>query len=210
MKKNKMMRLASLLLVAVLLTTSVIGGTFAKYVTTAEGSDSARVARWGFEGNTIEIDDLFAAAYDGTVASANGTDKVIAPGTKGSTTISFVPAKGTPEVDYSIAVSATTNADTATNTIIKNENITWALYKSGEEASANWGSFSELLTSINGLSQTTVEANSLPTLNDTYVIAWNWEFYTDADADVVDTGMGNAATLETIDLTISITATQID
>ena len=43
MKKNKMMRLASFLLIAVLLTTSVISGTFAKYVTTDAQWDSARV-----------------------------------------------------------------------------------------------------------------------------------------------------------------------
>ena len=47
MKKNKMMRTASGLLVATLLTTSMISGTFAKYTTQDEASDSARVAKWG-------------------------------------------------------------------------------------------------------------------------------------------------------------------
>ena len=47
MKKNRMMRVASALLVAVLLTTCAISGTFAKYVTTESGSDFARVAKWG-------------------------------------------------------------------------------------------------------------------------------------------------------------------
>ena len=48
MKKNRMMRLAAFLLVCVLLTTSVISGTYAKYVSTTTDSDSARVAKWGF------------------------------------------------------------------------------------------------------------------------------------------------------------------
>ena len=48
MKKNKMMRIASVLLVAVLLSTCAISGTFAKYVTTDSGSDSARVAKFAF------------------------------------------------------------------------------------------------------------------------------------------------------------------
>ena len=48
MRKNKFMRAASGLLVAVLLTTCVISGTFAKYTSTSTGTDSARVARWGF------------------------------------------------------------------------------------------------------------------------------------------------------------------
>ena len=47
MKKNKMMRIASVLLVAVLISTCAISGTFAKYVTRAEGTDTARVAKWG-------------------------------------------------------------------------------------------------------------------------------------------------------------------
>ena len=47
MKKNKMMRNTAALGVAVLLTASVLSGTLAKYTTTAEGTDSARVAKWG-------------------------------------------------------------------------------------------------------------------------------------------------------------------
>ena len=47
MKKNRMMRLASVLLVLTLLSTSVISGTFAKYVTSDQASDTARVAKFG-------------------------------------------------------------------------------------------------------------------------------------------------------------------
>ena len=210
MKKNRMMRIAAVLLIAVLLSTSVISGTFAKYTTSAEDTDSARVARWGFKENTITIKDLFKPDYDESVVSNNGED-VIAPGTKGSDTIAFVPAAGIPEVDYSIEVKAKTSVvDTSTNTIFTNENITWALYKAGEEASATWGTFDALMTAIEGLSEAKVEANNLPKLNDTYVIAWQWEFETDDDANVVDTGMGNADSLEKIDITITITATQLD
>ena len=64
MKKNTMMRLASVLLIAVLMSTCAISGTFAKYVTSDSSSDSARVARWGFNGTTLNIEDLFVAAYD--------------------------------------------------------------------------------------------------------------------------------------------------
>ena len=40
MRKNKAMRLASGLLVAVMLTTCIISGTFAKYVTTNKAEDT--------------------------------------------------------------------------------------------------------------------------------------------------------------------------
>ena len=62
MKKNTMMRVASALLVAVLLTTCAISGTFAKYVSSAETSDTARVAKWGWGTTSIAI-DLFDDTY---------------------------------------------------------------------------------------------------------------------------------------------------
>lgn len=123
MKKNKMMRLASVLLVCVLLTTSVISGTFAKYVTTAEGTDSARVAKWGVTITMSGDDTIFKSVYakDDTTpgltltnsveAATNGStqDKVVAPGTTGSTTFSIT---GTPEVAVKLDVVVT-----ATSTI---------------------------------------------------------------------------------------------
>lgn len=95
MKKNKMMRVASALLVAVLLTTCAISGTFAKYVSQANGFDTARVAKWEI---TLEGEKLVAAGSADTVAfelfdytdsnvdvdGAADNAQVIAPGTSGS------------------------------------------------------------------------------------------------------------------------------
>ena len=88
MKKNKAMRMASALLVLTLLTTCVISSTFAKYTTSANGTDSARVAKWGFEANdsSIVLDNLFKTAYDKNV---NGAADVIAPGTTNSVIFKF-------------------------------------------------------------------------------------------------------------------------
>ena len=115
MKKNRMMRLASVLLVLTLLTTSVISGTFAKYVTTASSSDSARVARWGItmgleENVTGNGTEIFVANYGSTVAGVNATDAtteedVVAPGTSGS--VKYV-VDGTPETAYQITFDGTT------------------------------------------------------------------------------------------------------
>ena len=60
MKKNVMMRLASFLLVAVLISTSAISGTYAKYVTTAEGKETARVAKWGVQVGVAGFSDAAA------------------------------------------------------------------------------------------------------------------------------------------------------
>ena len=117
MKKNRMMRLASVLLVCVLLTTSVISGTFAKYITTAESTDSARVAKWGItmgleenvSGNAMQtfVDTYDATAAVKTVDSDDDAD-VVAPGTSGS--VKYV-VDGAPETAYQVTFAGSTTAD---------------------------------------------------------------------------------------------------
>lgn len=108
MKKNRMMRLASTLLVAVLITTSTISGTYAKYVTKAEGADTARVAKWGVTATITG--DAFKTEYDkedplydasGLSVLSSTTDKLVAPGTEG--TFGGVALTGTPEVGTKVS-----------------------------------------------------------------------------------------------------------
>ena len=128
MRKNKMMRTASGLLVATLLTTSVIAGTFAKYTTEATGSDAARVAKWGV--TALVSGDLFgddygaktenggneiSANYTGSVDNhtengsvAKGDSKIVAPGTQNSTGVT-ISISGTPEVANKVTFTNTTN-----------------------------------------------------------------------------------------------------
>jgi len=110
MKKNKMMRIASILMVATLITTCAISGTFAKYVTKAEGEDQARVAKWGvlvsIDGNAFDTkyktsDEAYKE--DGgefSVVAFNEKDQVVAPGTsaKEAGLALVATVKGTPEV----------------------------------------------------------------------------------------------------------------
>lgn len=119
MKTNKMMRLASILLVAVMISTCAISGTFAKYVTSDSAKDEARVAKWGI---VVEAEGtLFSETYltgtntpgdgvvdgDGTVLSVEvgSTDvkNLVAPGTKNDNGITF-SITGTAEVDLAIAL----------------------------------------------------------------------------------------------------------
>ena len=47
LKKNWTLRAAVLMLALVLITSCFVGGTFAKYVTSDNAADLARVAKWG-------------------------------------------------------------------------------------------------------------------------------------------------------------------
>ena len=88
MKKNKMMRIASVLLIVTILSAVAISGTFAKYITEAQGNDSARVAQWGIQINT-SANGLFQTSYTSQngktveAAATAATRQVVAPGTSG-------------------------------------------------------------------------------------------------------------------------------
>lgn len=126
MKKNKSMRLAGGLMIATMLSTSIVSGTYAKYVTSDNAEDSARVAKFGvtvtaagslFDKTYLSADenspggDTTDAAVLSVVSSAKfndsgeqvESDKLVAPGTKNTEGITFTIA-GTPEVDVRLDV----------------------------------------------------------------------------------------------------------
>ena len=216
MKKNKMMRLASGLLIAVLLTTCAIAGTFAKYVTSDTDSDSARVAKWGVEVDVV-IDGAFKTEYDiktattdllgetitKSVVASNG-DELVAPGTEG-TLLTKASISGSPEV----AVNITKVADL----VLTGWEIDGAYY------------CPLIINGINGLDyanaatfEAAVEASLAVNVNcqananlaqDT-TVAWSWPFSVNEANDIKDTKLGNLANAPTVSFTYKITVTQID
>ena len=227
MRKNKMMRAASGLLVAVLLSTCAISGTFAKYTTSADGTDNARVAKWGFQPTTIDLTNLFddayattgvAAEYDAvgnTVKAKSEQTDVIAPGTTGSADFGFTyggdNSVTAPEVAYTFNVS--TNGSSCDQSIQDNANIQWKL------DNGDWGTWTDLITAIEALdgnkTDDRYEPNTLPEKFKTagpnkHTISWQWIFNTNDAADVTDTTLGNANKLAEVKLKITVTATQID
>jgi len=119
MKKNKMLRLASALLILVLLTTGIVGSTFAKYVTVGSAADTARVAKWGVvitTGGSL-FSDAYAAntnapvntawtatpsATDITVNAEAANQNIVAPGTHSLDNGLKFDISGTPEVATTI------------------------------------------------------------------------------------------------------------
>lgn len=145
MKKNKMMRIASVLLIAALLSTSVISGTFAKYVTKTSAGDSARVAKFGvtlgtggtlfgkqYQKHDTTDTEIPGSISDTVIVDASIDDKIVAPGTSsndlnttGTETykgLSF-SVTGTPEVAVKVSFSvATTGEDKWSDIVLPKAN----------------------------------------------------------------------------------------
>lgn len=206
MRKNRTMRLASGLLVLTLVTTSILSGTFAKYVTSDSASDSARVAKFGAvvtaSGSlfgTTYINTPGGAAADLTVvSSSNPQDNVVAPGTKNDTGIT-VAFSGAPEVDVALSVVMTdgykevflkANQDLPDMTTGDTEDdfenaadyypvkFTLTQKKGGNTTTlVNAGRLTAVETALEGLSAAKIDANTdLATTIGTLTLTWAWDF----------------------------------
>lgn len=197
MKKNRMMRLASILLVCVLLTTSVISGTFAKYTSSATATDTARVAKWDIKLNDTQMQytntftfDLFSTVIDTKdgntetdISTADGS--IIAPGTKGQMSFelkNFSEVVAEYVVDYKIT---------------NNENIPVVFSLTG--ADGTWKSNIDELDVTTPVNMPIGDA-------DTITVYWMWAF---EGNDAKDTGLGIKGT-DTITVDAEITVTQVD
>lgn len=201
MKKNKAMRAAGGLLIATLLSTSAVSGTFAKYVTSGSGSDNARVAKWGVtvtaNGSAFgtaykSADGKISATYTASTDSVNSsnTDKVVAPGTGDDVVAAAIT--GTPEVDCKIVVTAdlTVANWTVSSTdyfpiIFTVGGVTYGMQGSGA-TNSTYTSTNDLISAVeaaaskDSASATVIEAGTdLSTLiigNYTPSISWQWDF----------------------------------
>lgn len=221
MKKNWMLRAGVLMLALTLMTSCFVGGTFAKYVTSGDSTDTARVATFGV--NVQATGSTFATSYethDSSYTQANSVisnwgDNVIAPGTKGDMTSATIT--GTTEV--AVRVSNTAEVE-----------LSEAGWKDDED-----GFYCPLVvkvgeTTINGINCTSqaefagMIENAVATYTkdvapntaidmDTLDISWEWPYYYSAENDVKDTYLGTQAAggnNSTISITVTTTVTQID
>lgn len=236
MSRNRLMRASAFLLVSTMVTSCFVGSTFAKYVSESEGSDKARVAKWGVEvevtgdgfKTTYGKDDVNANVGD-TVVSSN-EEKVVAPGTKG--TFGGVKITGTPEV----AVKVETTADVELSGwnvadddefycplkfTIGNKTINGLDYSSS--TAGGEGSFENAIkTAIQDATTKELGAGTdLSEVGENITYSWEWPFEGSTGTaasqdDELDTLLGdNAADSEssndpTIKITVKTTVTQID
>ena len=222
MKKNKIMRLASALLVLTLMTTCAISSTFAKYTTSTTGGDKARVAYWGFDQGADTTIGLFDSNYTNVTSSGevDGFSNVIAPGTEDTAEFAFgytnykTNAIKAPEVTYTFTVTPTITGDY--DELDANPSFKWTLKKPNDAKATEYQTVAALLADIEKLSgddsgSKTYQPGELPdaftSADEKYTIGWKWDYNGNDDKD---TTLGNSQTLENVTFNITITATQVD
>lgn len=187
MKKNKFMSLAAVLLVLTLVTACFVGGTFAKYASTATGSDTASVAKWSFkvEGTNIGTEqtftmNLFAMPND----DVKQTDGKIAPGTSGSIVLDFA---NTSEVNATYNLTLAAEISGVQELPIE--------YKLDE------GAWTSDITTL----KITDEPIAMETGTASHTLSWQWK----TDNDTADTAIGTAVGDVTCMVTATVVAEQV-
>ena len=204
----KSMKIALVLLALVLITSCIVGGTFAKYTSSQGAEDTADVAAWSFKFDTSETDEVDIATTDitfnlfNTIKTTGSVDNenavvtdMLAPGTEGSMEISIkndsdVVADWT--VVYTVNYAAT--AVPLEFTLTPDDADSWT-------------------TDIDDLNDEGRFA--VGDAAKTFTVYWRWSFTptVDGKTDVTDTALGIAAyagTQVAPIVTCTVTATQVD
>ncbi|MBR6689456.1 MAG: hypothetical protein IKL68_05520 [Clostridia bacterium] len=188
MKQKTLIKLMSIVVLAIMTTTILVSGTYAKYTTVASGINSTVVAKWSFMVGEQDITvlgsedelvfDLFntASIKDSDGGVENDVEAgVIAPGTTGS--FEFV-LKNTSDVTAKYDIKLTSN----------NENIPIEYSIDG----ATWTS---------NLAELVMSEEIIIGGTKNVMVQWKWPFNDETDASLSQ---------QTLEVTAKITATQVD
>lgn len=191
MGKNKTMKMILITLLIAMIALVLVSGTYAKYTSSASGSDTARVAKWSFnvgENDIVAKDtftfDLFKTITDTDVVSANA-DKVIAPGTSGSFDL-VLENKSETSAKYGITYTVTNTASIPVQFSVNGKDWT-----------------DNLANVVESDTDTKLDAN-----NGRKTIKIQWKWACDGD-DTTDVNLGKVGTAKLI-VQADVTATQID
>ena len=201
MKNNKLAKFMALVLLVTLLAVILVSGTYAKYTTSATGSDSATVARWNITLNGEDISKgtqktlklgLFDTINDTDFTSEDSdvTAGKIAPGTTGKFEIAKLINNSEVNAQYKITYS-----------IDNNNNIPLEFSKDKNAADSEWKSLSEFsMNDFVALAKDSTEGVSTGT------IYWRWKFERNDDSADTDFGINTPKVV----VTATITVEQVD
>jgi len=202
MKKQRFFMLGIITVLVAVLSLTFVSSTFAKYTSTVNGSDSARVAKWDFQFNSTDFDldsvedaaeeitfNLFnTLTSESNVSKTDGT--IIAPGTSGSFTFKISNLSEV-TAQYALDYSAVNTANIPVEYSL--DESTWS-------------------KDINSLDVTASDATKLAYLTGesaNITVYWRWAFYVNEAGDQADTTLGIEGT-DTIEVTLKVILTQVD
>ena len=191
MKKNIAMRIAAFLFILTMISTCAFATTFAKYVTSGDATDSARVAKWGV---TVDVaGDAFAKNYkDLAVESGDdsltvsGSEKVVAPGTKG--TLLTLSISGTPEVDTKVTIEFSI---ALTNWVVESDEYCPLVFKVNDTEIAMTTTVAAFETALEEAINAVYTCEANADLAKSITVTWEWAFSTGDANDKLDTELGN-------------------
>ena len=202
MKNNKLAKFMALVLLVTLLAVILVSGTYAKYTTSATGSDSATVAKWsiklGDEDIAKSTEKTFAIDLFSTITNTDGTGEknvkktdgsLIAPGTMGSFTLASLKNESEVNAKYSVTYT------------LKNESGVPLEFTTNKDDESSWKSD---FTTIN----VSNEALAMDATATTATVYWRWAFTKDKARDTSDPTLGT--TTPTVTLTAKIDVEQAD
>lgn len=212
-KKNFALRVATGLMMAVLLTTCVISGTFAKYVTTGKGEATATVAKWGVTVSATTTGDGYLATSYTTGSAVNvqssASQNMLAPGTSGK--VVSLTVSGEPEVSAKVEYDVT--FELGENWEISSGEYCPLVIKVNDTELTCTGTVADFEAAViskieSVLSGWTFAAGA--TIDAALTVEWAWAFEVDDDTNKKDTELGNADAKAGFDISISATVTQVD
>ena len=217
---RKLFKLVAILLILVLLSSSVLSTTFAKYVTRTDVTDEARVAQWGVVIRT-SVDSLFSKTYTSTKGDDNiivvrAEENVVAPGTSKSIHID-TDITGTPEVAFEVSNQA--DVELGENWVGEDGTYYCPLYfdVNGKEKNGMQFSNADEFESWIEREVARVVGQYLPGTNLAELgeemnidISWRWAFDNDVYSnDIDDTFLGNSENKAEISISFAQKVVQI-
>ena len=202
MKNNKTVKFMALVLFVTILAIILVSGTYAKYTTSATGSDTATVAKWSIKLGNEDIakstEKTFTIDLFSTITNTDGSEEknvkktdgsLIAPGTMGSFTL--LSLKNESEVNAKYSVTYT----------LSNESGVPLEFTTNKDDESSWKSD---FTAVN----VSNEALATDATATTATVYWRWAFTKDTARDTSDTTLGT--TPPTVTLTAKIDVEQAD
>ena len=217
-ENNKVVRFAIIVLALTMVALILVSGTYAKYVSQATATSNARVAKWEFEVNDVNIAsttpqtltiNLFETIKDTTDAEEVGSAEadvkagtaeqaIIAPGTSGEFTISL---ENKSEVTAKASITF---------------GLTTSLPLEFKVGSGDWTAASSF---TGDAAKVDIDTLAMETGTSSTTVQWRWKYNAgaisegksteDATQDAADTALGIAGTA-TAAVEVTVVATQVN